>query len=136
VTTEYRKPLPLRTDENGPFLDGLRQRKLLLQRCNGCGRTRYPAAMHCAGCLSDGVEWVEASGTGSVYSYIILHQPYHPGFRDDLPYNVAVVELAEGPRLVTNIVRCANEDVRIGMAVRAEFVDVSDEATLLKFRPA
>ncbi len=136
MTTEYRKPLPLRTEENAPYLDGLKQRRLLLQRCDGCGKLRYPAAMFCPSCLAEGAQWVEVSGRGTVYSFIILHQPYHPGFRDELPYNVAVVELEEGPRVVTNIVGCANEDIKIGMGVTAEYFDATPEATILKFRPA
>ena len=135
MTTEYRKPLPLRIEENAPYLDGLKRRKLLLQRCRDCVSFRYPPSMHCPNCLSDASEWVPAVGRGSVYSFIILHQPYHPGFRDDLPYNVAVVELDEGPRVVTNIVGCANEDISIGMAVTAQFFDATEEATILKFRP-
>ena len=135
MTTEYRKPLPLRTEENAAYLDGLKQRQLLLQRCAECREYRYPPSMHCPRCLSDRAEWARASGGGSVYSFIILHQPYHPGFRDDLPYNVAVVELDEGPRVVTNIVGCANEDISIGMPVTAEFFDATEESTLLKFRP-
>jgi uncharacterized OB-fold protein len=136
VTTEYRKPLPLRTEENAPYLDGLRAHRLLLQRCGDCSKYRYPPSMFCPWCLSDSLEWVEASGRGSVYSFIILHQPYHPGFRDDLPYNVAVVELAEGPRIVANLTEIDNADIRIGLEVVADYFDATPEATILKFRPA
>jgi uncharacterized OB-fold protein len=134
-TAEYQKPLPRRTEENAPFLDGLKAGEIRLQHCGGCGRCRYPAARYCPSCLSDRVEWRRASGAGRLYSYIVVHQLYDRAFKDDLPYNVAVVELDEGPRIVTNIVGCANEDLRIGMAVRAEFVPATPEITLLKFRP-
>jgi uncharacterized OB-fold protein len=136
MTTEYRKPLPLRSEENAPYLDGLKRRALLLQRCGVCSKYRYPPSMHCPSCLSDESASVESSGRGFVYSFIILHQPYHPGFREDLPYNVAVVELEEGPRVVTNITGCANEGVRIGMPVTADYFDATPDCTILKFRPA
>jgi uncharacterized OB-fold protein len=71
-----------------------------------------------------------------VYSFVIVHQRYDASFAGDLPYNVAIVELEEGPRLVTNIVGCAREDVYVGMPVHVTYEDVTDEFTLPKFRPA
>ncbi len=136
MTTEYAKPLPQPTDDNGPYLEGLQARELRLQKCGGCNRYRYPAARFCPYCLSDEAVWEKVSGAGTVYSFIIVHQLYHPGFRDDIPYNVAVVQLNEGPRVTSNIIGCANSDVKIGMKVTAEFVAVTPEASLLKFRPA
>jgi uncharacterized protein len=135
MTAEYLKPLPLPTDENMPFLEGLKEGKVRVQQCSNCSAHRYPAAQFCPHCLSQETEWKEASGRGTIYSFIIIHQLYHPGFRDDLPYNVAVVEFEEGPRIVTNVVGCANEDLRIGMAVTAEIVQATPEAAILKFRP-
>lgn len=136
MTAEYRKPLPLPTDENKDYLEGLRAGQVRVQKCSGCGRFRYPPAQFCPTCLSDMGSWEQLSGRGTIYSYIVLHQLYHPGFRYDLPYNVAVVELNEGPRITTNIVGCRNEDLRIGMAVVAEFFEATPDATILKFRPA
>jgi uncharacterized OB-fold protein len=136
LTTEYTKPLPQPTDDNEPYLEGLRANELRLQHCNSCRRYRYPAARYCPYCLSDDAAWEKVSGKGTIYSFIIVHQLYHPGFRDDIPYNVAVVQLEEGPRVTSNIVGCKNDDVRIGMSVAAEFVPVTPEASLLKFRPA
>ena len=75
------------------------------------------------------------SGRGTVYSFTVTHQNQAPGFRESLPYVLAVVELAEGPRMMTNVVGCAPDDVRIGMAVEVEFDDVTSEVTLAKFRP-
>jgi uncharacterized OB-fold protein len=76
------------------------------------------------------------SGRGHVYSFIIVHQQHDAAFKDDIPYNVAVVELEEGARLVTNVAGCANSDLRVGMPVQAAFVEATPEVTLLKFRPA
>jgi uncharacterized OB-fold protein len=136
VTTEYAKPLPQPTDDNGPFLEGLQAGELRLQHCGGCGRYRYPPSRYCPSCLSDNSAWEKASGKGTVYSFIVVHQLYHPGFRDDIPYNVAVVQLDEGPRVTSNITGCANSNVKIGMPVVATFVAVTPEASILKFRPA
>jgi hypothetical protein len=81
-------------------------------------------------------EWVTMSGRGRLYTWTLIYQRYHPGFAEDIPYNVAIVELEEGPRLVTNIMGCSNEDLRIGMKVEVVFEDVTGEIALPKFRPA
>jgi uncharacterized OB-fold protein len=86
--------------------------------------------------LSSSTEWVRASGKGTVHSFTVTYQNQAPGFREELPYVLAVVELAEGPRLMTNVVECAPDAVRIGMAVEVVFDDVTPEVTLAKFRPA
>ncbi len=75
------------------------------------------------------------SGWGKVYTWTTLFQRYHPAFAGELPYNVAMVELEEGPRLITNIVGCNNEDLRIGMEVEVVFEDVTEEITLPRFKP-
>jgi uncharacterized OB-fold protein len=81
------------------------------------------------------MEWVKVSGKGVVYTYTIMHQLYHPGWKDDLPYNVSFVMLDEGVYLLTNLVECKNEDIYVGMPVEVVFEDVTDEVTLTKFRP-
>ena len=95
----------------------------------------YPRS-ECPECLEDGIEWVQVSGHGSVYSFTIVRQPADPAFRDDVPYPYAIVELDEGPRMVSTIVGCEPEQVRIGMRVTAVFDDVTSEWTLVKFKPA
>ena len=96
---------------------------------------RFPPAVLCARCLSDQAEWVKLSGRGTVYSWIVVHQSQHPAFNADVPYNVAIVELEEGPRLHTNLIGCANDQIRIGMPVVVAFEKVSDDTALVKFRP-
>jgi uncharacterized OB-fold protein len=78
---------------------------------------------------------VTLSGRGSVYSFIVVHRPQHPGFFAAAPYNVAIVELEEGIRLHTNVVECTNEQLHIGMPVEVVFEKIDDEVTLAKFRP-
>jgi uncharacterized protein len=127
------KPVPLRTRDNAPFLDGLREGRVLLQRCTACERLRYPAARHCPSCLSEQQQWVAVSGRGHVYSFIIVHQVYQAAFGDEVPYNVVVVQLDEGPRITSNVVGCTNDAIRIGLSVEPEFVRLGDH-TVLKFR--
>lgn len=136
ASTEYQKPLPVKTEENARFWESAQRHALELQRCAACGKFRYPCAEFCPNCLSPEAAWQPVSGRAAVYSFIIVHQRYDPSFVDDLPYNVAVVELEEGPRLVTNIVGCANGEIRIGMPLTVTYEDVTEEFTLPKFRPA
>jgi uncharacterized OB-fold protein len=130
------KPLPAVTEDGAPYWEGCRQGELRVQRCDACGHVRFPPALVCPKCLAAEHTWIATSGKARIYSFIVVHRPQHPGFFADAPYNVAIVELAEGIRLHTNIVDCANEDLRIGMPVVVTFQKVDDEITLPKFRPA
>lgn len=132
--TDYAKPLPTLTADNRPFWDACREGRLRLQQCGGCGHVRYPIAPVCPSCLSGDFAWAEVSGRGTVFSYIVFHQAYHPGFKGDLPYNVALVQLEEGPRLFSNIVGTPNDQVRIGDAVEVVFDPVTPEVTIPRFR--
>jgi uncharacterized OB-fold protein len=133
---KYSKPLPRIDEESKGFWEACQRRELVLQRCGPCGVLRhYPRAL-CPDCLSDAVEWVRASGRGTVYTFTVTHQNQAPGFRDALPYVLAYVELEEGVRLLTNIVDCPPEAVRIGMAVEVVFEDATPAVTLAKFKPA
>ena len=89
----------------------------------------------CPKCLALEHEWTALSGRGTIYSFIIVHRPQHPGFFNDVPYNVAIVELDEGIRMHTNVVECSNDELRIGLPVEVVFEKVDDEVTLPKFRP-
>mgnify|MGYP001450546243 CR=1 FL=1 len=132
----YTKPLPAITDETRPYWESAKAHRLALPRCSACGRFRFPPTSFCPNCLSDAAEWTPVSGRGTVYSFVIMHQVYDPSFKDDVPYNVAAVELAEGPRLYTNLVGVANEAIRVGMAVSVVYDDVSEAMTLVRFQPA
>jgi uncharacterized OB-fold protein len=135
-TKAYRKPLPRVDEESRGWWEALARHELYVQRCRACGTTRfYPRAV-CPSCLSAETHWVRASGRGAVYSFTVTHQNQSPGFREELPYVLAVVELEEGVRLMTNVVGCPAEQVRIGMPVTVVFDDVTPEVTLARFRPA
>ena len=134
--TTYKKPLPHVDEESRGWWEALARHELYLQRCRDCGRRRLPPRALCPACLSAAVEWVRAAGRGTVYTFTVTYQNQAPGFREALPYVLAIVELAEGPRLMTNIVGCAPDAVRIGMPVEVVFTDVTPEITLPLFRPA
>lgn len=131
------KPLPnVEEDALRPFWEGALNGTLMIKRCTDCSAYQGPTAGLCIDCLSESLDWVEASGKGTLHAYGIMHQRYHPGFFDDIPYNVAVVELDEGPRLNTNILEVSSEDLQVGMRVMVTFERVTKEVAIPKFRPA
>ncbi len=130
-----KKPLPRIDEESRGYWEGLARHELWLQRCGACGRLRFPPRAVCPSCLASAITWVRASGRGTVYTFTVTYQNHAPGFRDELPYVLAIVELEEGPRLMTNVVGCAPDAVRIGMPVEIVYDEVTPEVTLAKFRP-
>jgi uncharacterized OB-fold protein len=133
---KYAKPLPRVDEESKGFWEACARHELYLQRCGGCGRVRYYPRALCPSCLCDVIEWVRCTGRGSVYTFTVTYQNQAPGFRDELPYVMAYVELEEGVRLLTNLVGCAPDAVRIGMAVEVVFEDATPALALPKFRPS
>jgi uncharacterized OB-fold protein len=132
---QYSKPLPAISSLNRPYWDALKQRELRLQKCAGCGKVWYPPSPLCPACWSREFTWERLGGRGRVNSWVVFHQSYFRGYDDELPYNVAEVELEEGPRLLTNLVGVKNDEIRAGMPVEIVFDDVNAEVTLAKFRP-
>ncbi|MFA7248959.1 MAG: Zn-ribbon domain-containing OB-fold protein [Dehalococcoidia bacterium] len=134
--SEYQKPLPHPTALTQPFWDGVRQHKLLVQKCSSCGKLRHIPKPWCANCLSQECTWVPLSGRGQVYSYTVMHRAPHTSFTPDVPFAVALIELEEGVRMISNIVGCPYDQVRVGMPVRVVYEDIDDQAALFKFTPA
>lgn len=129
------KPVPQVGPDMAPWLDAARRHELVVQRCAGCGALRFPARSICSRCLSRDATWVPTSGRGTVFSFAVMHQAMHPGFAAEVPYAVVVVELEEGPRVLSNLVDCPPAEVRIGLPVEVVFEAVTPEVTLPKFRP-
>lgn len=132
------RPLPRPDPLTQPFWTGLRERRLDLQRCTDCGRhVFYPRGL-CPGCWSRNLEWETVSGLGRLYAFTIVQQAMVGGFEDEVPYIVGLVELDEGPRMMARIVGVAPDPrvVGVGMALRIDFEDATDEITLPVFRPA
>ena len=128
------RPAPLSEPEAAEYWKAAHDGRLVVQRCEACGDHQLDPRVRCLACGGP-VSWVEASGRGSVYSYTVIRQNYVRPFRDWIPYVVALVDLDEGPRVMTNIVGCDPEAVTVGMAVRARFEAVSDEAGITLFEP-
>jgi uncharacterized OB-fold protein len=131
-----QKPIPEPDEASQPFFEAALREELVLPRCTDCGFFLSLGSRLCANCLSESIEWASVSGRGTLFTFGIMHQKYHPGFASDIPYNVAIVELEEGPRLQSNIVGIANEELRVGMPVVVTFERLSEDVALPKFRPA
>ena len=134
--SDYNKPIPTPSEDSVPYWEATKQHKLKLQQCRDCPSFWFPPAEVCSECTSDAYDWKPVSGKGRVFSFVIYHRAYHPGFKEELPYVVAVIELDEGPRMLSNVVGCKPEEVRCDMPVEVVFEDITDEMTLPKFRPA
>lgn len=128
------RPLPRRTPTSAPFFDAAREHRLIAQRCPRDGFFFYPRN-RCPGCLGDDWEWEALAGRGKVHAFTIDRVGHDPAQRSRLPLVVAAVDLEEGPRVTTNIVGCAPEDVEVGMVVEVTFEDL-DRETLVLFQPA
>jgi uncharacterized OB-fold protein len=131
----YKKPLPKIDSINQPFYDAAQKHELRLPKCNACGNIFYPPSIFCPACLSEDLGWPLLSGKGKVWSFIFMYQRYFPAFADEIPYNIAFVQIDEGPLLCTNLVGIANEDIKCDMPVEVFFDDATPEVTLVKFRP-
>ena len=117
------------------FFEATRDHKLLIQRCSACGKHQFYPRDLCIHCGAPDVEWVEASGRGKVHTFTVIHQQGMPGWRDEVPYVAAIVDLEEGVRMTSNVVGCEPADVRIDMAVEVTYVD-EGALVLPRFRPA
>jgi uncharacterized OB-fold protein/acyl dehydratase len=128
------RPRPAINRDNAFFFEGTAEHKLLIQRCASCGQLRHPPGPMCPNCHS--LEWdtAESSGRGTVHSYVVNHYPQVPAF--EYPLVVALIDLDEGTRLVSNLVDIEPGDVQIGMAVAVHWLDAGDDLTLPVFAPA
>jgi len=133
--TTHKRRAPVPTPETAEFWAGTRKGELRLQRCTACAHVYFPARPFCPGCASRDVAWFTASGRGTLYSYVINERPA-PGFT--APYSIAVVELDEGPRMMTNIVECPQtpDALVLDMPVEVVFEQLDDTIALPLFRPA
>ncbi|WUV94145.1 OB-fold domain-containing protein [Streptomyces canus] len=132
--TRPRRPRPVVNRDNAGFWEGIEQHRLLIQRCTSCATLRFPWLPGCAHCGGPDWDTVEASGEGTVHSYVVMHHPSFPAF--DPPYAVVLVELAEGVRMISNVVGKPYDKVRIGMPVRLVFRTYDGDLTLPVFRAA
>jgi uncharacterized OB-fold protein len=132
------RPIPIADADSAPFWDGCRAHRLLAQRCAACGRWRWPPAAVCPHCREPGGAWTPLRGTGTISSFVVAHRASHPAFGDAVPYTIVFVTLDEAPAdllLLSNLVECPWERVRIGMRVEVTFEELPEGATLPLFRP-
>jgi len=115
--------------ETQPFWDAAAEGKLLIKKCTACGEPHFYPRTHCPFCFSDKTEWVEASGQGTVYTYSVMR-------RASIPYAIAYVTLAEGPTMMTNIVDCDLDSIKIGQPVRLVFRPSEGGPPVPMFTPA
>ena len=130
-----QRPLPVPTPETRQYWEGAKGGELLLQRCDACSHAYFPPRPFCPKCASRKVSVFKASGRAKLYSYVIHHRAA-PGFTP--PYAIAVVELVEGPRLMSNIVDCPQtpEALQLDMALTVVFEKQTEDITLPVFKPA
>jgi uncharacterized protein len=133
--TAYKKPIPHVDEESKGYWEACRRHELVLQRCSACRTLRYYPRAVCPECMSSEVTWERMSGRGTVYTFTATYQNQSPGFRDELPYVLAYVTLDEGVQMLTNIVGCPADQVKIGMPVEVTFEDVNDHIAIPRFKP-
>lgn len=122
------------TTETSPFWDATTEGKLVLPRCVQCGTTIWYPKGFCPSCASSTVEWLPTSGAGTVYSFSVTRKGAGV-WAEHSPYVIAYVELEEGPRVLTNIVNCPVDEVRIGMSVHVVFDPTEDGPAVYRFQP-
>jgi len=131
-----RFDLPTIEAETIPFWEAAKEGRLLLKSCNACKAVHYYPRPFCPTCWSDDVEWIEASGRATLYTHSTVYMNDLPPFGERVPYIAAVVDLDEGPRMMTEVVDCDARDLEIGMPLEVTFRELTDEISIAIFRPA
>ena len=134
-TPAPRFDLPTPDDETQPWWDACREGRLLIKRCRDCGEPHFYPRPFCPKCWSDAVEWEEASGRATLYTWSVVHRNDLPPWGDKVPYVAAVVDLEEGPRMMTNVVNCDADELKVGMTLQVTFEERTEEWTVPVFEP-
>jgi uncharacterized protein len=133
--TTARYDLPTPDDASQPWWDATAESRLLIVHCNVCDEVHYYPRPFCPRCGGESVSWQEASGDATLYTWSVVHQNDLPPFAQKVPYVAAVVDLAEGPRMMSNVVGCEFEDLHVGMALHVDFEDIGEGFHIPVFRP-
>ncbi|MBI3966603.1 MAG: Zn-ribbon domain-containing OB-fold protein [Chloroflexi bacterium] len=134
--TGPRKNVPEPTSDTAAYWEAANRGELLIQRCRACGQPQFFPRSICIHCWSGDLEWQRASGKGRVYCFSVIHRAPSKAYAGDVPYVLALVELDEGVRMMTNVVGCPPDEVTVEMPVEVVFERLTDEIALPKFRPA
>ena len=132
----WNKPFPYIDEDSAPFYEGAKQHKFMMFRCKKCGAWYWPKTYcrnHDNESMFGNMEWAEASGKGKIFTFGIVHEVFHPGFKDDVPYVFAMAEMDEGPMFGSRVVGCEPYDVKIGMPVEVVYEDVPEEGFTLPY---
>lgn len=129
------KPRPRPAPESVPYWEAAKSHRLEIPHCNACGHYWFPPSRSCPNCLAADFTWTQVSGNGKVYSFVTFHRVYHPAWEGEVPYVVALIELDEGPRLLSNIVGIEPDKVQCDMPVKVAFDDIAPGVSLPKFTP-
>jgi uncharacterized protein len=132
--TPIGRPIPKPDLDSAPYWEAASRHELKLQQCNSCARFRFYPRSICPYCFSTEFEWRQLSGRGIIYSFTVIHRAAFPAFETKVPYVLALVELNEGVRMMSNILDCDPNAVEIGMPVEVTFEDLSEEVSLPQFR--
>ncbi len=135
MTEAPLKHFPRPTPETEVYWEGCRKHELLLQRCTQCGEFQFYPRIICTNCASEDLEWVKGSGRGRVLTFAIVRRAVSEAYAADVPYVVALIQLDEGPTMMSNVVQCDPETVKIGSPVQVIFEDWSEEISVPQFRP-
>jgi uncharacterized OB-fold protein len=136
MTTPTRSDLPTIEEESRPFWDAAKERRFLIARCRSCRHAHHYPRPFCPFCWSEDVEWADATGEATLYTYSTVYVNDLYPFREMVPYIAAVVDLEEGPRVMTRLVNVEAGDLRVGMSLVADFEVLTDDLTVPVFRPA
>ena len=130
----YAKPLPEPGRDTRPWWDALNEGRLVIQQCAACGALRHYPRPVCPACYSMEVQWRQVSGRGAIHSWTVAHHPFHPGFKAELPYVLATVDLEEGVRMVAQLRDVTLDAVTVGLPVQVDFERATEGLTLPVFR--
>lgn len=136
IDDAMKKPLPIPDADTAALWKGLKEGKLLLQHCLDCGNVQYYQQAMCRRCGAERLEHRPASGRGRVHSFSVVHRAPGPAFKRDVPYAVLLVELDEGPRMISSLVGADPASVTFDMPVELVCEKSTEEITLPRFRPA
>ena len=135
MTGPAQKFIPRPSPETAAWWEGCRNHELLIQSCTKCGHRQFYPRIICTECMSDKLEWTRSAGRGRVLTFTICRLPVSEAYAGDVPYVIALVQLEEGPTMMSNIVECNPESVTTGMPVEVIFEQRSEKITIPQFRP-
>ncbi len=135
TTPAAARPVPDPDDASAPFWNACARHELILQACDDCDAIRFPPRPMCPACTSFAHSWKPASGRGRIWSWVVAHPPVLPAFADRAPYNVVVVELDEGVRMLGNLIDVPNGEIHEDIPVEVAWEDVEERVALPVWRP-